>query len=416
MNKRFKMTLLSLALALSAALSLGLGAPASAAVDNDPDCDTVAIIRCGVFSRSALREKAAKNDVPKIYRAFDISQNDLKGEFAEGIVWRDGRVTVDGKVVATNAKTAGRNYGGTPIEGTNAGIYSTSKFVTEGQTAFVKMIDGKFSFAVIKSCGNPVSATPKEPKKPSPKPEYACVSLKALAVSRTKFTFTAEATATNGATIEQYEFGFGDGMGVTLKQPTYTYEYKNPGTFTASVIVHVKVNDTVKKVTADACKTAVTVADEQMRVCELATKKVITINKADFDATKHTTDLTKCAEAPVVYIDVCDLQTRQIIRIKEADFDNDRHSKNLDNCKVTPVTYIDVCELSTKKVIRIKASDFDSSIHSKTLDDCKEQPPVIASTGPAAILSGVIGSGSLGYGAYSYLSTRRKLLDKFLGR
>lgn len=380
MNKRLKIALLSLVLACSASLSLGFGPNASAAVDNSPDCDNVAIIRCGVFSKSAMREKAAQNDVPKIYRAFNISQKDLQGDFVDGVVWRDGRVTVDGKVVATNAKTAGRNYGGTPIEGTNAGIYPTSKFVTEGQTAFVKMIDGKFSFAVIKSCGNPVTATPKNPE-PKPEPKFECVDLRAKAITRTKVTFTAKATASNGATIEKYEFGFGDGKGVTVAQPTYTYDYQKVGAFNASVVVHVKVGDKIKKVTAPACTTKVTIKDEKIKVCELATKKIITINKSDFDANKHSTNPKDC-----------------------------------DEVVIPPVKNIEVCELETKNTITIEESEFDSTIHSKNLDDCVEAPAVIAETGPAAAIAGVLGSGSIGYGVYNYISARRRLINKFLGR
>ncbi len=45
------------------------------------------------------------------------------------------------------------------------------------------------------------------------------------------------------------------------------------------------------------CETIVTPGDIQ--VCELATKKVITIKENQFDSSKHTTDLSKCAATPV---------------------------------------------------------------------------------------------------------------------
>lgn len=379
MNKRLKTLFISLAVTLSAAVSFSAASPVSAAVDNTPDCDNVAIIRCGVFSEKAMREKAAQGDVPRVFNAFGIKQSDLKGSFVDGIVWRDGRITVDGKTVATGAMTAGRNYGGTPIPNTdNAGKYSTSKFVTEGQTAFVKMIDGKFSFAVIKSCGNPVTATP---PKDEPKPVFECVSLTATKIDRTKYKFTAKATAKNGAEIEKYEFGFGDNYGLTLTEPTYTYTYKAPGTYTASVKIHVKANNKKHVVTAPACNKSVTIEDEDIRVCELATKKVITIKKAAYDATKHSFNLNFCKETPV-----------------------------------PPVSDIEVCELSTKKTITIKENEYNPNLHSKTPSDCEEKPPVIPATGPAAITAGIFGSGSLGYGAYAYLRSRRHLIDTFLGR
>lgn len=379
MNKRLVTYLASFGILLSAAVSLtGLNSSASAVVDNTPDCDNVAIIRCGAFTPSALREKAAQGDVPRVYNAFGISQSDLNGSFVDGIVWRDGRVTVDGKVVATDAMTAGRNFGGTPIPNTdNVGKYPTSKFVTEGQTAFVRMVDGKFDFAVIKSCGNPISAVPTPPKE---NPKFECVRLTAEKITRTKVRFTAEATASGGATIEKYEFGFGDGFGITVSEKTYTYEYKKTGTFNTNVVVHVRVDGKIKEVTSPACEKTITIADEKIRVCELATKSIITINKSEFDATKH--------------------------------------SMNLDDCKEVPPTpaNIQVCELATKNVITIKDNEFDSTKHSRDLDDCEEVPQVLAVTGPETIVMSLFGSSALGYGAFSYFQSRRALINKLLGR
>lgn len=388
MHKLLKKSFITFGLALAGLASLVGASSVSAAVDNTPDCDNVAIIRCGVFTKAEMREKASKGDVPKIFRHLGISQEHLKGEFVNGVVWRDGRVTVDGKVVATGATTAGRNYGGTPIPGTNAGTYPTSKFVTEGQTAFVKLkSDGTFDFAVIKACGNPVKATPKPPKKEEPKPSYECVRLRAEKIDRTTYKFTPKATAKNGASVVTYEYNFGDGYGVTYTEP-YTYQYKQPGTYNTMVTAHIKVGNKTKKVTAPACKTTVTITDTDLRVCDLATKQVITIKQAEFDATKH--------------------------------------SQNLDDCD-TPVTptNIKVCELTSGNIIEIPEAEFASAKHTKDLNstECKdeetvEETPVqtIAATGPGAIAAGLFGSSSLGYGAYAYASSRRQLINKMLGR
>ena len=334
LTTRFRLYIASFGILLSGVIAVGgFGTNVSAIVDNTPDCnDGVAIINCGAFSPQALRDKAARDDVPRIFNAFSISQSDLNGQFVDGIVWRDGRVTVEGKTVATGAMTAGRNFGGAPIAGTNAGKYPTSRFVTEGQTAFVRMVDGKFDFAVIKACGNPVSATPKNPPTPQePEPAYECVSLTTEKLSRTKVRFTADAKASGGATIEKYEFGFGDGYGITVNEKSYTYDYKKTGTFETNVVVHVKVNGTIKKVTSRACEKNVTIRDEKTP-----------------------------EEEPCPY---------------------------------------------------------DSTLP-KDSPDCKEDetPAVIAETGPGALLGGVVGSSALGYGAYSYLQSRRELLSKLLNR
>lgn len=210
-------------------------------------------------------------------------------------------------------------------------------------------------------------------------PAYKCVSLVAEQISRTKYKFTANATASGGATIEKYEFGFGDGFGITVAENTYTYEYKKAGTFKTNVVVHVKVNGQVKKVTTPACEKTITVAEEKIQVCELTTKKIITINESEFDATKHSKNLNDCKEAP------------------------------------TPTT-VQVCELATKKVITINESEFDSTKHSKDLNSCKEVPQVLASTGPGEIALGGLGLSSLTAAGYYWRASRNRLIAKLLGQ
>ncbi len=366
MSAPFRNYLVGISILLTSTLSLiTFTNTVSAVVDYNPDCDTVAIIKCGVFSASALQEKAAVGDVPRVYRAFDISQADLEGKFVSGIVWRDGRVTVDGETVATGAKTAGRNFGGTPIPNTDgAGIYSTSKFVTEGQTAFVRMVDGKFDFAVIKSCGNPVTATPKvKPEPPAPAPKFECISLKASEVSRTKRTFIANASASNGARIVNYEYGFGDGKGATYAQPTYPYEYKTPGTYTATVVVHVAVDGTTKKVTSNACKVSVTIVAEPVTPTVIVPEPCV-----------HNKNLPKDSPDCKPPVEMC-------VIVNKTQF-----PKESVYCREDAVT----------PVVTVQRE--------------------IAKTGPEAIAMGGLGLGSLTAAGYYLADSRRKLLAKFLNR
>lgn len=281
LTSRFRLYVVGIGILLSGALAAsGLGAGVSAVVDNDPDCDNVAIIRCGAFNANVMREKASQGDVPRIYNALGVSQDDLRGNYVDGIVWRDGRVTVGGKTVATGAMTAGRNFGGTPIAGTNAGIYSTSRFATEGQTAFVRMVDGKFDFAVIKACGNPVRANPTPPPTPEPQPEPEMIKVCVLATWEIK-------------TIKKSEF-----------------------------------DSTKHTKDLDKCR--------PIKVCELATYKIITIKKGEFDKTKHSRDLNDCKKPSTPsMIKVCELATKNIIEIKESEFDSSKHSKDLNQCAET---------------------------------------------------------------------------------
>lgn len=54
-------------------------------------------------------------------------------------------------------------------------------------------------------------------------------------------------------------------------------------------------------------------------------------------ATAKVTSHKQC-ETKAKEIQVCELKTKKVITIKEADFKTDLHSKNLDDCKTTPVT------------------------------------------------------------------------------
>ena len=110
-----------------------------------------------------------------------------------------------------------------------------------------------------------------------------------------------------------------------------------------------------------------------IQVCDLATKKVISIKETDFNSTKHSKNLDDCKPVVVKDIQVCDLATNKVITIKENAYDATKHSKNLDDCKPVVVKDIKVCELSTKKVITIKENAYDATKHSRDLDDCREE-------------------------------------------
>lgn len=185
-------------------------------VDTTRDCDKYDVIHCGTMSPNELRTEydslntsksngstTKQADIPKIFSALGISRAELNGtlgnEYKMGVVHRNGDVTVDGKVVARNAKTAARNLGGSAIAGTNAGVVSVSK-MGSAQAAMVKMVKGKFVMAVMTPCGNPVSATPVTP------PSAKCEALSVNKLSRNEFSFGGHASVTGGAKIQSYTF------------------------------------------------------------------------------------------------------------------------------------------------------------------------------------------------------------------
>lgn len=116
--------------------------------------------------------------------------------------------------------------------------------------------------------------------------------------------------------------------------------------------------------------------EKEIQVCELATKKVITIKEKDFDQTRHSKNLKDCESVKPVEkkISVCELATKKIIQIKESEFDSSKHSRDMKDCEsVKPVEkQIKVCDLTTNTLITIKEDEFDSKKHTKDLTQCEQ--------------------------------------------
>ena len=214
-------------------------------------------------------------------------------------------------------------------------------------------------------------------KECKPPVKYVCDTLKIDQIDRTNFKFTTNYTAEN-ATFKSVTYTIRNASGAvvdtkTSTSNTLTYTRTQAGAYTVQATVTFTVNGTDKTATSAGCKGEFKVKElpKDITVCELATKKIITIKETEFDSSKHSKNLDDCKEV-VKKIDVCELATKKIISINEKDFDATKHSKNLEDCKEKPPVKIDVCELATKKIISINEKDFDASKHSKNLADCKE--------------------------------------------
>ncbi len=160
--------------ALIAALLVGsslIFSPAAGAlsIGGPSDCDSNAIISCGAHSTGALMNAYSSSAyVRKVYAYFGISNADmanLPGNDVAGVVNSNGTVQVNGKTVANNAVTGGRQNiaGSTPVSFQGITFYKRPPSVSFQQSslpAFVSMKNGVFQFAVIASCGNAVSAHP----------------------------------------------------------------------------------------------------------------------------------------------------------------------------------------------------------------------------------------------------------------
>lgn len=254
--------LILFAVALLSVATLGVvQLTANAKIDESPDCDKYAIMYCGAKDATEFQKKfnadGKYTDHTKVYAAFGISKADVTG-MVNGVVWKNGNVTVGNTtIVATNARDAARNLGGTPIAGTQgAAITSTSTFGDEGQKAMIKMVNGEFKFAIITSCGNPVVATPKKPPVPPKPPTGVCDKLTLTKISRTQVKLAASAKVANGGKVISYTYNFGDGTSSTTPAPTATHTYPDTGkTYTLTLTVKVQLGNVTKDVTAATCKT-----------------------------------------------------------------------------------------------------------------------------------------------------------------
>jgi uncharacterized repeat protein (TIGR01451 family)/LPXTG-motif cell wall-anchored protein len=113
-------------------------------------------------------------------------------------------------------------------------------------------------------------------------------------------------------------------------------------------------------------------------------------------------------------IKVCDLASKKIITIREDQFDANKHSKNLKDCEVKPGK-ITVCELATKKIITIDENKFDASKHSKNMKDCETTPVIpvtpaeLPKTGAGDGVAAALALGALVASASYYIASRRLL-------
>lgn len=472
---------LAFLLALFGVATLGVvQLQANAAVDTSRDCDRFAVVRCGMMSTSEMRVEYDTNngspangtttrqsDIQRIFSAMGISRSELNGTFHSGIVYQDGTVKVGGKTVATGAMMAARGLGGSPISGTNANKISVSH-MGSAQTAFVKFdSNGRFKFAVMKPCGNPVTATP---PKPQPQPAALCKNLAITKIERTKFRFDARAETKNGAKVRSYQFVVSRGSQQIAKKTittsklsaSYTYTAQQPGTYT----VRVNVNTSVGQKSGANCVKQFTVAqpptpktpgvdiekfvenikykrvginveyDYQINVIntgDVDLKNVVVTDTPDQGITLvsasagtvedntwtytipelkigETMEFTLTAKVPTYLAGI--LTNTVCVDAPEV-------PGNPDDCDKADVDVpkqpgkIEVCELATNKIITIDEEDYNPELHSFDLSDCDEAPVVeeLPKTGPTETALSLMGAMSLAGSSAYYLASRRNGLS-----
>lgn len=298
-----------------------IGGPSEAAsVDTTRDCDSYAVIRCGTMNANELRAEydslntnksngstTKQSDIPAIFSALGIKRADLNGSFVKGVVYKDGTVRVNGKTVATGAKTAIRNVGGTAISGSStAKIVSTSR-MGSSQEALVRLnANGQFVFAVMTPCGNPVQATNVVPE--PPKPAANCIALsQPVITNRTNVAMSSTAAVSNGAKIQSHVFTIHDASGKQINQRIVTtssttastnFVVTAPGSYTAKVVI---LTSAGRKESTNCQKPfkiqPEKVQPKEIKVCRLSDKKYpVTIKENEFDPKRYSKNPEDCKE------------------------------------------------------------------------------------------------------------------------
>jgi PKD repeat protein len=221
------------------------------------DCIHNSIIFCGFDSPQNFADKYRENaygDLHTIYARFGLQPGDID-RFANtarpGLIYRNGDVTVDGRLVATNSSTIGRD----PQPGSsNLDIGGVNYFLTPNDRVFlsdpipvmVMMSGDHIDFIVMQACGNPAFFT---------QPNFSCDMLNTQQLSRGTYRFSSKATANNGADVARVVYDFGDGTSETRNQPgdTVDHTYAQPGNYTARATVIFNVHGQTKTVTGEQC-------------------------------------------------------------------------------------------------------------------------------------------------------------------
>jgi len=187
--KRLLFTLAAFGLIVFPAHGLALS------LDSSQDCDANAVINCGLLDSSDAASAYQRTGVADIYSNFGITSadmDDLSGTGVAGVVTNNNNVWIHRGsglcpdldtatlsahnqkavrenpnlcLVATDAVTAGRQFmpGSTKYSTSGTVFYTrppSVSFQSSSLPAFVVMKDGRFSYAIVASCGNPVKATP----------------------------------------------------------------------------------------------------------------------------------------------------------------------------------------------------------------------------------------------------------------
>ena len=307
MNK-FKKIGIAISLGFAMLGGIWLASPSQAA-----GCNKFNVVYCGTHSMSELQTAYSRTEIKELYKEWYVTETMVQGgsNMREGVVDANGNITVDGRVVATNAITVQSKAGTRQPQPQRS--YKTSNGYTYYQyTTGQSFVDGPKSYniyawfdnngsfitGVIKDCGNPVWGNPTTPPA---KPALTCDALQVTEISRNTFKFSVKATAKGGASITSYTYNFGDNNIKTTNSSEIQYTYAKEGNYTVTITVNGKEAGEVKRQNPNCQKTVTVKPEPKMIVCvieEGGKKYTKEIKKEEFNEKIHKTNLDECKETP----------------------------------------------------------------------------------------------------------------------
>lgn len=268
------------AAAVPAAAVLTLGAvvavaPTTQAQQMSRDNSTNSIINGGTLSTQEFVNKAQANnpnDLQAIYQDYGLGvgdYNNFQQNAKMGVAHRNGDVTVDGRVVARNAYSLGRDK---KAYSTNRVINGKTYYESRAQDVFqsntipaMVMLDnqGRYRFGVLTACGNPMRATPVTPAAQPQLPRCDQLQVTPATNQANTYSFTTRASNSGGGSFTRVVYDFGDKSPSETRNSgaeAVTHTYTMPGTYTASVTVYFRAdNGAESAITSASCQAVVTV-------------------------------------------------------------------------------------------------------------------------------------------------------------
>ena len=433
-----KMLVPAIAVAITGVLGFAIAtqAPARAASDND-------VIRGGYSTPTDLDNKVTNsNELKTLYNhdftagyGIGTDMNYWKANAKHATVYKDGRVVLDdGTVVATEAKSLGRK----PINGNRIKImignveywYGTTQdnFAANSIPGYVLINpdDNSMQFAALNECANPIWGKTSA---------YKCSELQKTKIADNKYSFKTTTYQSN-ANLTKLVYDFGDGSQPKVVTSNFAQAVEHtyaPGKWAAKVTAFFNVNGKEKQHTQAKCTTPVEVPKPVVPVfaCESLTKLQNSRNKYTFTVKGKSTDAT-FVSAKVDFGDgqsASDLKgTNETVTVpheyaKEGTYTvkafltyKEGTTKEVKECVVKVTINAETCaDKPNAPECQPPVEECKPGVP-KGDKACENTPQVLPSTGPAEIIGGALGLGSIAGAGMYYRASRRNLVDQILNR